>query len=325
MRIQTGKSEHRAESVRKIRELLDGKPDYVTGFYYFMVNSGKTASYRTHGEYVKYVIAFLDSVNKDITAISMDDISMYLASKAYKNDGTETSGSYRVAVYSALKKFFHYLSISGKINNDPISHIERPKPKAASLVERTYLKPDEVQKCFAFVNEKGGIWEKRNKAMLVMYFATGIRNTCLTEINVDNVDFEHGCVYVIDKGTKPNTVYLDEDKMSVLKEWIVDRADKMKGHTETNALFINKRYQRIEPGGAAWVIKNITKGIGHKISPHKARASFLTNAYNSGIPLDVVSKLANHSSTKVTSDCYIQGQDERVKEAGVQATKYLKF
>jgi integrase/recombinase XerD len=230
-----------------------------------------------------------------------------------------------VAIYSALKKFFYYLNVSGKINHDPTVNIERPKPKAANLVERTYLKPEEIQRCFAFVKKKGGIWEKRNRAMLIMYFATGIRNTCLTEINVDNVDFENGCVYVIDKGTKPNTIYLDEDKMNALKEWIDDRKRKLTGHTNTNALFINKRYKRIEPEGASWVIKEITKNVGHKISPHKARASFLTNAYNSGVPLDVVSKLANHSSTKVTLDCYIQDQDQRVKEAGIQATKYLKI
>lgn len=325
MNIQTGKAEHRAESVKRVLELLADKPDYIKGFYYFMANSGKTASYRTHEEYVKYVTSFLDSIKKDISSISMDDISMYLARKAYKEDGTETSGSYRVAVYSALKKFFNYLKVSGRINNDPMINIERPKPKAANLVERTYLKPDEIQECFKFINKKGGIWKKRNKAMFVMYFATGIRNTCLTEINVDNVDFENGCVHIIDKGTKANTVYLDKDKMDILKEWIDDRSEKMVGHTNTKALFINKRYKRIEPGGASWVIKSVTEGIGHKISPHKARASFLTNAYNSGVPLDVVSKLANHSSTKVTLDCYIQGQDERVKEAGIQASKYLKI
>lgn len=325
MTIQTGKAEHKAESVKRILEILKGKPDYVTGFYYFLVNSGKTASYKTHEAYIKYIIAFLEMVNKDVADINMDDISMYLASKLYKEDGTETSGSYRVAIYSALKKFFYYLNVSGKINHDPTVNIERPKPKAANLVERTYLKPEEIQRCFAFVKKKGGIWEKRNRAMLIMYFATGIRNTCLTEINVDNVDFENGCVYVIDKGTKPNTIYLDEDKMNALKEWIDDRKRKLTGRTNTNALFINKRYKRIEPEGASWVIKEITKNVGHKISPHKARASFLTNAYNSGVPLDVVSKLANHSSTKVTLDCYIQDQDQRVKEAGIQATKYLKI
>lgn len=325
MTLNTGKIEHRKESVERVLEVLKEKPEYVTGFYYFLVNSGKTSSYKTHEAYIKYVVSFLETIDKDIEEIKMDDISRYLASKSYKEDGTETSGSYRVAIYSALKKFFNYLNISGRIENNPMMNIERPKPKAANLVERTYLDPDEIQKCFAFVSKRGGIWEKRNRAMLIMYFATGIRNTCLTEINVDNVDFENGCVYVIDKGTKPNTIYLDKDKMNALKEWIEDREKKMIGRANTKALFINKRYQRIEPEGASWVIKNITKNVGHKISPHKARASFLTNAYNSGIPLDVVSKLANHSSTKVTLDCYIQNQDERVKEAGLQATKYIKI
>ena len=300
-------------------------PDYVNGFYYYMATSGKTESYKTHEAYISYVKLFLDSIDKDINDITMDDIMMYMADKKFKDDGKETSGSYMVAVYSALRKFFKYLVYSKRISVDPMENIERPKPKAANLVERTYLKPEEIKKCFEYIKEKGGIWEKRNKAMFVIWFSTGIRNTCLTEINVGNVDFENNCIYVIDKGTKPMTCYLDGDKMKVIKEWIDDRSEILDGEKGTDALFINKFKKRIAPNGASWVIKNVTEHIGHKISPHKARASFITNAYNAGISIDIVSKLANHSSTKVTSDCYIQGQDEKIKEARIKASSYLSF
>lgn len=325
MTIQTGKGEHRAESIERVKKTLSKMPDYLNGFYYYMATSGKTGSYKTHEAYISYVKQFLEAVNKDIRDITMDDIMMYMASKRYKEDGTETSGSYMVAVYSALKKFFKYLVYSKRISSDPMENIERPKPKAANLVERTYLEPEEIKSCFKYIQDKGGYWEKRNMAMFVVWFSTGIRNTCLTEINVGNVDFENNCIYVIDKGTKPMTCFLDNDKMKVIKEWIEDRNSKLNGKGKTEALFINKSLDRIAPNGASWVIKNITEHIGHKISPHKARASFITNAYNAGIPIDIVSKLANHSSTKVTSDCYIQGQDERIKEARLKASSYLTF
>lgn len=325
MTIQTGKAEHRAESIERVKKILLTMPDYVNGFYYYMASSGRTSSYKTHEAYISYIKSFLNTIDKDIKDITMDDVMMYLASKKYKEDGSETSGSYMVAVYSALKKFFKYLVYSKRIDVDPMENVERPKPKAANLVERTYLEPNEIQNCFRYIKTKGGIWEKRNKAMFVIWFSTGIRNTCLTEINVGNVDFENNCIYVVDKGTKPMTCYLDDDKMNVIAEWIEDRNTILNGQNKTDALFINKFKERITPEGTSWVIKNITDHIGHKISPHKARASFITNAYNAGISIDIVSKLANHSSTKVTSDCYIQGQDEKIKEARIKASSYLSF
>ena len=319
---KTGKEEHMIKAMDRMKRVLSNQPDYISGYYYNMRNSSKTASYKTHEVYVNHVIKFLRDINKDIDKIRMDDINRYLSDLSVKPDGSLASGSYLVAVYSALKKFFKYLVDSERIEKNPMNGIERPAPKKAEMVERTYLTKAEIKKLFKTVKGEDP-WTKRDRAILVMLFFTGIRNTALTEINIQNVDIENNCIYVIDKGMKPKPCYLDDDKMEIIKDWINVRNRIIT--SDTDALFISRRMTRIFQGTTKYIIKQASKKIGHEISPHKARASFATNALNSGLSLYEVSKLMNHSSTQVTAACYIQGQDEKIKEANLKAISFMKF
>lgn len=324
MNIATGKEDHIAQGRKYIEKTIESQPDYVKSFYYYMRNSGRTSSYNTQRVYVEYVIRFLKKVNKDIKEITIDDITIYLASISDKDDGTQASGSYLVAVYSALKKFFDYLTFSEKIDKNPIEHVERPRPKKAELVRRTFLNKNEIKKCINSTDSENGIYRVRDKAILTVLFATGIRNTCLTEINVDNIDFENNTIHVIDKGTKPFTCNLAPEQMKIIKEW-VDVRKEIISDNEEKALFITMQGKRMSQQATASVVKKASSAIGHRISPHKARGSYCTLAYNSGIPIDIVSKLMNHSSIKTTMDCYIQGQEERIREARIQAANNIKF
>lgn len=325
MEMVTGKAEHITKSVNKVNKILTENPDYIEGFYYSMLNSSRTESYKTREEYIRNVVRFLSNTDKDVTEIKMDDINKYLGKISTKPDGSSASGSYLVAIYSALKKFFEYMVASERINKNPMNGIDRPAPKKPELVKRTYLTPKEINKCFKVIEREGGMWEERNIALFIIFFCTGIRNTALTEINVSNVDFENNCIYIVDKGTKPKTCYLTPDKMQKIKKWVEVRENLLEGYPLTDALFFGKRRTRITQNGTADIIKRITTEIGHPISPHKARASFATNALNNGVALHDVSKLMGHTSTQVTSDCYIQGQDERLKEAGLEASSFIKI
>lgn len=324
--IKTGKEEHIRRSILRIEENLKAYPSYISGYYYFMRNSGKTASYKTHEVYLNHVIKFFREIEKEPEEVTMDDITMYMAKISIKEDGSSVSGSYLVAVYSALKKFFKYMMSSKKITENPMEYVERPAPKKSELVERTYLTKREIKKLFKAIDEENGRWALRDKSIFILFFSTGIRCTALTEINIDNVDFENNCVYVLDKGTKFNTFYLSGDKMRVLAEWIKQRDEIMEqSNNDTKALFISDRRKRVDQSTIYLMVKHYSGLIGHEISPHKARASFATNALNSGLNLYEVSKLMNHSTPSVTAACYIQGQDEVTKENSLKAASYLNF
>lgn len=317
--VITGREETREIVESKIIEMLQGKPDSISGFYNSIYTS---SSFNTQYRYVEYIINFLEAVDKAPEEVTMDDINGYLNRLSRGNGGQKKSGSYLVAIYSALKKYYSYMVKSGRIDKSPVENVERPKPKPADQIQRTYLKPEEVNECMRKIKEEGGYYQKRNLAMMVIYFATGIRNSALVDINVDNVNIDEGFIYVIDKGDKARKCYLSEDNMNVIKDWIKERNER---NPKTKALFINKCGKRITTQGTSYVVKSVSSKIGHKISPHKARASFCTNTYNAGVPLDVVSKLMNHASTGITSRCYVLGQEEKEKNNVLKATSYIKI
>lgn len=317
--IITGRNENQEAVEKKIQEMLEGKPDSVSGFYDSIYTS---SSFNTQYRYIEYVINFLDSVKKEPEEVTMDDVNRYLNRLARGGNGKKKkSGSYLVAIYSGLKKYYSYMVKSGRVDRSPLENVDRPKPKPADQVERTFLSPEEVNECLLQVKTEGGYYEKRNLAMLVVYFATGIRNSALININVDNVNIEENFIYVIDKGDKARKCYLNKENMKVIKDWIQERNER---NVQSPALFVNKCGKRITTAGASYVVQSVSKKIGHKITPHKARASFCTNTYNSGVPLDVVSKLMNHASTGITSKCYVLGQEEKEKKSVLKATSYIK-
>ena len=317
--VITGRDENREAVEKKIQEMLVGRPDSISGFYNSIYTS---SSFNTQYRYIEYVINFLETIEKDPEVVTMDDVNMYLNRLSRGGNGKKKkSGSYLVAIYSALKKYYTYMVKSGRISKSPLDNVERPKPKPADQVERTFLDPNEVNECISQIKKQGGYYEKRNLAMMVVYFATGIRNSALTNINVENVNVEENFIYIIDKGDKARKCYLNKENMKVIKDWIDEREQR---NPKTSALFINKNGKRITTAGSSYVVQSVTEKIGHKITPHKARASFCTNTYNSGVPLDVVSKLMNHSSTGITSKCYVLGQEEKEKKSVIKATSYIK-
>lgn len=316
--VRTGKEEHRLQMEKKIDAILKNAPAEVEDFYNHIYSS---KSYNTHYRYINIIIGFLEYIKKKPEDVTMADVERYLRRKSGRGEERK-SGSYLVQVYSALKAFFEYMVDCGRIDRSPMERVKRPKPKPADQVERTFLTPDEVNRCFDVVRKSNDKFAKRNLAMLVVYFATGIRNSALTEINVDNIDLKNNVIYVVDKGNKARECSVSPEAMAIIKDWIDERATY---NLDTKALFISSWNRRITTQGASNVIHYVSDQIGHKISPHGARRSFCSNAKASGIPLEVVSKMMNHSSTKVTSDCYVLGQDEVIKSATIKGTSYINF
>lgn len=325
----TGKAEHQQKVENRIYEILEDQPDYLTDFYISMKHSDHTSSYRTHETYITQIIRFLDYVGKPYEDIKPKDINRYIdyVSKNGRGHNGAASGSYLVQVYSAIKKFFSFLVDNDMINMtaNPMLKVERPAPKKADMVNRSFLDQEEVTKCFEAIDREMPTYRERDKAILTILFSTGIRNSCLTEINVDNIDFEENSIYVVDKGTKARKCWLTPEQMDVIKKWIVLRNAYLGENSTQKALFISRTGERLNQQGTAGVVRKVSKAIGHQISPHKARGSLATIAHDNGMSIDDVASLLNHASSKTTKDCYINIKEADLKKNALKAASLINL
>lgn len=302
------------------KNYLTGRPAYVEGFFYSMLNK----SIVTRRNYVSYIVRFLDSFGwPDLKAITMDDVNKYLSKLSMNKDGSKKSGTTLMVHYSGLNLFFEYAKATHLIDSNPLEDVARPKPKRYDKVKRTYLKPDEINKCFEVINREREDYRLRDKAIFVILFAAGIRATCLTEINVGDVNFETSSIHVTDKRDKDRDCFFSSDKMAVIREWFDYRNKVWEGKPHSEALFLSRTGNRLNDNDLNYITKKITSQIGHPVSPHKGRYSFGTNAINAGVAIDQVSKMLGHDNIETTIHCYIQDQDEKIKDTTMRATSYM--
>lgn len=311
--------EKRVARAYKIFEKNPDKP-YLEGFF----NSMMDGSITTAVTYLQYVVVFLDYCGKPVEEIKYDDYINYLATLR-----TKTS-SYRIVVYSGLKKFSCYLQASGLNNDYAMARIKRPKPfESEETIEKrkkNYLTKAEIKRLLQTVETGFGSqlalsfqaeWKKRDKALILIMLTTGIRRGAIYKLDVDNVNFEKATLTATDKGHLVVEHPLPQITVDALKEWIEDREKKLKekGVTDENALFISNRRERLSSGAIYLIVDKLSQRIiGKKISPHKLRATFATQLYNKTKDIVLVQEMMSHSNPSITKN-YIRGGDEKKRKA----------
>lgn len=322
--MTNGKTEHMIATDLRMRETLKNRPDYMRGFYNSMVQSGKTSSYMTRQNYTYSVLKFVDTVNKPITEISYDDIVNYLTELSINKDGSTKSGSYMIAVYGALKRFFKYLINSDRIVKNPMEKVERPAPKPADQVVRVSLTKKEFSDCVTKIKKRTDNYALRDELMFALFITTAMRCTALSEINVSDIDFNTKTLKIIDKGNHYREFSLSDDIMDLINKWLEKRAVLLIGAHATDALFISSRKKRICQNE----IRNITSRqcelTGKHITPHKFRRSCATWIVSNGGTVFQAQQMLGHQSPKTTSEIYLQNKTEEFKKAATIASKFYE-
>ncbi|SDW45623.1 Site-specific recombinase XerD [Lachnospiraceae bacterium KHCPX20] len=311
--------ENRVSAAHKIFEKNPDKP-YLEGFF----NSMMDGSITTALAYLRYVVVFVDYCGKPVKEIKYDDYINYLASLR-----TKTS-SYRIAVYSGLKKFSYYLQASGLNEDYAMERIKRPKPfETEETIEKrkkNYLTKAEIKKLLQTIDTGIGThhavsvqakWKKRDRALILVMLTTGIRKGAVYKLDVNSVNFEKAVITATDKGHLVVDHPIPQNTLDALKEWIEDR--KIKLHeievTDKNALFISRKGNRLSEQSICEIVERFSQRIiGKKISPHKLRATFATQLYNQTKDIVLVQEMMSHSSPTITK-MYIRGGDEKKRKA----------
>ena len=278
-------------------------------------------------DYLKKVNYFLSGINKDVKYVTIDDITGYMASLEYREDGRRYSQSYKISVYTALKHLFSYLYTVGDIDSNPMDNIKRPKAfesqEAIEKREIGYLTDKEIkiylQSVMNGVGSRKAVseqasWRKRDVAMILIFLSTGIRCSALMKLDIDSVDIDNNQLMVSDKGNKVRRYDLPYATMKAVIEWEIDRIYKLCGRDE-DALFVSRNGNRMTQEGITKIIKKYSVNIkGKHITPHKLRATYATKLYDLTQDILFVQKCMNHASPK-TTERYVRGKSDTLKKA----------
>ena len=206
----SGRREHEIRTNNNIEFILKDKPTYLNK-YYLKIRTTKEPM--TCLEYIRKINSFLLYTNKDIKNISIKDIDDYMDKIYYikGKDGIEkrSSSAYRQSVYSALNSFFEYLYSRNEIDKNPMVEIDRPKN--TDHVVRKALDLNDFNMILETVRTgvgsnaakyKQAKWTERDLLIMYLFMNTGMRKTALSEINIEDIDFDSKILTVIDKRNK---------------------------------------------------------------------------------------------------------------------------
>ena len=265
----------------------------------------KKLSNNTKDAYYNDLEKFYNYINKDIYDITSNDIRKYIN---HLSDEKISSKSISRKIVS-IRTFYDYLVKNKKIDNNPCEKIESPKLQKA--LPKT-LNEDEINKLLDFKAENA--LEYRNKAMLELMYASGLRVSELVNLNVLDINLTDSYVKVFGKGKKERIVPFGDITTKVLDEYInIYRNSLLKGYL-TDKLFISSYGKGITRQGFFKMLKDIAKkqGITKDFSPHTLRHSFATHLLHHGADLRSIGELLGHENIK-TTQIYTHLSNNKIK------------
>lgn len=287
--------------------------DYLEDFaHYLKIDQDKSDN--TIQAYLRDLTNFFDYCDK--SSIDQWEQVDYAFVQSYLNDlhqkNYATSSTSRML--SSLRQFFHYLLKEQIITLNPMQKVLGPKkekhlPASLSLdqVEKILQAPD--------TSDYIGL---RDRAILELMYATGLRVSELTHLSLRDLHLELGFIQTIGKGNKERLLPIGEEAAYWLNQYLQDvrplfLAKKTSRHTQH--VFLN---QRGNPFTRQGIWKNLNKyvqiaGISMDVSPHMLRHSFATHLLENGADLRMVQELLGHSNIS-TTQIYTHISKHRLQE-----------
>ena len=231
---------------------------------------------------------------KALTEATREDILAILAAEIQQGKSPRSLSRY----LSAYRQFFGWLVREGKIDSDPVALIESPKtgrglPKA--------LTEEQVESLLA-APDTGTALGLRDKAMLELMYATGLRVSELVGLELSNINLNQGVVRVIGKGQKERLVPIGDEAHESLNAYLSGSRPELLQGVQTDYLFVTTRKSGMTRQAFWYMVRRYAGlcDVSRKLSPHMLRHSFATHLLNHGADLRVVQLLLGHSDLSTT-------------------------
>jgi integrase/recombinase XerD len=250
--------------------------------------------------------AWLIKRKSELLTANQADIQQYLAVKFPQSKPRSIS-----RLIASMRRFYRYALRENLIEKDPTLQIESPKlprslPKSLNEqeVEDLLNAPN--------INEAIGL---RDRAMLELLYASGLRVSELVTVKVNEVSTQDGVVRVTGKGSKTRLVPMGEEAVDWIDKYIKQARPEILQKRMSDALFVTARASAMTRQAFWYLIKRyaLLAGISKHMSPHVLRHAFATHLLNHGADLRVVQMLLGHADIS-TTQIYTHVARERLKQ-----------
>ena len=197
---------------------------------------------------------------------------------------------------SSIRGFYKFLVLEGRIKANPFSEV--PLPKKEKKLPR-YLSYEDLLEIFHGL-EINSPYDLRDRLILELLYATGIRVSELVSLKKNDIDFNNQSIRIFGKGRKERVVYYNDVVANLLRDYLKIYNEMNKNNLDY--LFLNHQGGCLTTAGISYIINQVIKKISFKkhVTPHMLRHSFATHLLNNGCDLLTVKELLGHSSISTT-------------------------
>jgi integrase/recombinase XerD len=248
----------------------------------------KGYSENTLAAYSNDLSQFATFLEKRVAGWAEVDETLILEYITYMKAEQEYASSTVARKVAAIKSFFHYLAEQGEIPDDPTATLDSPKAL-------------------------------RDRALLEVLYATGLRVTELVSLNVDDVNLASSTARVVQsRGRKPRLVPIHQRAIEPLQDYLERGRVPLLRDPEEQALFVNHRGQRLTRQGLWLIVKHYAReaGTSEPVTPHTLRHSFAAHLLDKKAELEYVQELLGHANIS-TTQVYTQVTGDEVPGEGI--------
>ncbi len=274
---------------------------------YLATERGLSAAYQSSVRQTLEALAgWLKSRNTSLRDLGTEELAEFLSAR--KMAGLNAASLRITTVH--LKIFFRWLVMKGMLEMDPAEPLLAPRP---DLTLPETLHATELVKLLESI-DPGQPLGRRDRAILELFYASGLRLTELCRARLETLDTEDGFVRITGKGGKTRIVRVGNKALEAIADYLKNERPSLVRKNTSSHIFISVRGGALSPDRVRQIVKERAKfaGIDQNVYPHLLRHSFATHLLEGGADLRVIQELLGHADI-ATTQIYTHVDRQRLK------------
>lgn len=275
--------------------------NYINDFLLYL-EMDLNYSKNTINTYQNNLSILSNNINKDLLKLSSKDIEHFISSLNLESSSISN-------YLSSFKTFYNYYIKIGMLKENPVLLIDSPKLKKHLP---TYLTIDEIDKLLNI--EIKDAFSARNKSLLELLYATGLRISELVNLEFKNIDLNDCIVRIMGKGSKERIVPINDTAIKYLKIYVKDYRHCLVKNEQNNYVYLNNHGKKMTRQGVFKMLKKraLESNIKKDVSPHTLRHSIATHMLENGADLRIIQEFLGHESIS-TTQIYTHLSNQKLK------------